>query len=218
MVDYLTGYSALAGILMALYVRERTGKAQKVEATLFDTALSMLVPHASNWLHSGRVPGLLGSAHPNISPYDKFKAGGGELFLGVLNDGQFRRLCERLSRQDLFDDARFTSNARRLENRAALRKELERTFATYEVETLCRDLMASGVPAGPVHNVEQAFAQPHAAHRQMLVERDGYRGVGVPLKLSATPGRPGRRPPRFNEHAEEILAQAGRADPTLLKT
>ena len=208
-VDYVTGYSALTGILMALYVRERTGKAQKVEATLFDTALSLLVPHAANWLCSDRAPGLLGSAHPNISPYDKFKAGSGELFLGVLNDGQFRRLCERISRKDLFDDPRFKSNAKRVENRDVLRRELEKTFAAFEVEALCKDLMANGVPAGPVHNVAQAFAQPHAAHRQMLVEREGYRGVGVPLKLSETPGRPGRRPPLFNEHAEEVLREAG---------
>ena len=215
-VDYLTGYSALTGIVMALYVRERTGKAQKVEATLFDTALSLLVPHASNWLYSDRAPGLLGSAHPNISPYDKFRAGSGELFLGVLNDGQFRRLCEHISRNDLFDDPRFKSNATRLANREALRAELERAFAAFEVEALCKDLMANGVPAGPVHNVPQAFAQPHAAHRGMLVERDGYRGVGVPLKLSATPGRPGRRPPRFNEHAAEIRQQAGIGDQPVL--
>lgn len=211
-VDYLTGYNALTGILMALYVRSSTGKAQKVEATLFDTALSLLVPHASNWLYSDRAPGLLGSAHPNISPYDKFKAGRGELFLGVLNDGQFRRLCERIARNDLFEDARFRSNSTRLENREALRAELEKTFAAFDVDALCNDLMANGVPAGPVNTVPQAFAQPHAAHRQMLVERDGYRGVGVPLKLSATPGKPGRRPPRFNEHAEEILQSLQRGE------
>jgi len=215
-VDYLTGYTALTGILMALYVRERTGKAQKVEATLFDTALSLLVPHAANWLASDRAPGLLGSAHPNISPYDKFRAGNGELFLGVLNDGQFKRLCEHISRQDLFDGPLFKSNATRLANRDALRAELEKAFAAFEVESLCKDLMARGVPAGPVHNVPQAFAQPHAAHRQMLVEHDGYRGVGVPLKLSATPGRAGRRPPRFDEHAAEIRAQAGIGDQPVL--
>ncbi len=208
-VDYITGYNALVGILMALYNREREGKGQRVEATLFDTALSMLVPYASNWLASGKTPVLLGSAHPNISPYDKFRAGDGILFLGVLNDGQFRRLCDRIGRHDLLEDPRFRSNAERLANRDALKAELEKTFAGFAVEALCADLMKSGVPAGPVNDVPHAFAQPHVAHREMLVEREGYRGVGVPLKLSATPGQAGRNPPRFNEHAEEILREAG---------
>ena len=92
-VDYVTGYNALTGILLALHARERAGGDSGSRSTLFDTALSMLVPHAANWLCSGRTPGLLGSAHPNIAPYDKFQAGDGELFLGIVNDGQFRRFC-----------------------------------------------------------------------------------------------------------------------------
>jgi len=206
-VDHLTGYVALAGILMALHARTRTGKGQRVEATLFDTGLSLLVPHASNWLYSGRTPRLLGSAHPNICPYDKFRAGEGELFLAVANDGQFARLCDHIKRADLARDARFTTNAKRLENRDALRSELEGAFAPFEVETLCRELMAAGVPAGPVNDVPHALEQAHARHRAMRVEDGDYRGVGSPIKLSATPGKPGRRPPRFNEHADEILSE-----------
>ena len=203
-VDHLTSYTALTGILMALYVRAQTGKGQKVEATLFDAALSLLVPHAANWFYSDRTPGLLGNAHPNISPYDKFKARDGELFLGVVNDGQFRRLCEHIRRTDLLGDPRFATNALRVQNVAALRVELEGTLASLPVEALCRDLMASGVPAGPVHSVPQAFSQPHAAHRAMQVSKGDYRGIGVPVKLSATPGQPGRRPPRFDEHADTV--------------
>jgi crotonobetainyl-CoA:carnitine CoA-transferase CaiB-like acyl-CoA transferase len=213
MVDHLTGYVAMSGILMALVARQRTGKGQRVEATLFDTGLSLLVPQASNWFYSGRAPRLLGSAHPNICPYDKLKAGGGEIFLGVANDGQFRRLCECIGRGDLAADARFQTNPSRLENRAALRVELEQAFAAREADSLCRDLMRAGVPAGPVNTVPQAFAQPHAAHRGMLVEDGAYRGVGTPMKFSASRARAARRPPRFGEHADEILAGAGyRAD------
>ena len=203
-VDHLTSYTALTGILMALYVRSITGKGQKVEATLFDAALSLLVPHAANWFYSDRAPTLLGNAHPNISPYDKFKARDGELFLGVVNDGQFRRLCEHIDRTDLASDPRFATNALRVQNVAALRGELEATLALLPVEALCRDLMAKGVPAGPVHSVPQAFSQPHAAHRGMQVNNGDYRGIGLPIKLSVTPGQPGRRPPRFDEHADTI--------------
>ena len=100
-VDYVTGYNALTGILLALQARELSGGDSGSRSTLFDTALSMLVPHAANWLCSGRTPGRLGSAHPNIAPYDKFQAGDGELFLGVVNDGQFRRFCAQVGRADM---------------------------------------------------------------------------------------------------------------------
>ena len=205
-VDHLTGYTAFTGIVLAIYARERTGEGQKVDATLFDAGLSLLVPHAANWFYSDRTPTLLGSAHPNICPYDKFSASDGELFLGVVNDGQFRKLCDHVGRADLRDDPRFSTNAMRVQNSAALRRELEGAFASLQVETLCRELMARGVPAGPVHSVPQALSQAHARHRNMLVDDDEYRGIGLPIKLSGTPGAPGSRPPRFNEHSELINA------------
>ena len=208
-VDHLTGYVAMSGILMALYARERTGTGQRVEATLFDAGLSLLVPHAANWFHSGRAPRLLGSAHPNICPYDKFTAGDGEIFLAVANDGQFRKLCEFIGRQDVAADPRFATNESRLENRDALRAELEKAFAEYQVEPFCRDLMRAGVPAGPVHTVPQALAQAHAEHRGMLVQDGDYRGIGAPVKLSQSCARAARKPPRFGEHAAEALAEAG---------
>jgi crotonobetainyl-CoA:carnitine CoA-transferase CaiB-like acyl-CoA transferase len=208
-VDYVTGYNALAGVLLALAARERSGTGQRVEVTLFDTALSLLVPHAANWICSGGVPGRLGSAHPNIAPYDKFAAADGEIFLGILNDGQFSRFCQKVGRGDLLDDPRFRTNADRLRHVAALRTELERTLAAFKSDDLCRELMRSGVPAGAVNTVPQAFAQPHTAHRDMLVESEGHRAPGIPVKLAQTPGSAGRRPPRLGEHAREILADAG---------
>ncbi len=206
-VDYVTGYNALTGILLAISARHQTGRGQRVEVALFDTALSMLVPHAANWLCSGNTPGRLGSAHPNIAPYDKFPAADGELFLGVVNDGQFRRFCKQVGRADLSDDPRFQTNAARLLHRSELRAEIERTLASFKVEDICHKLMKNGVPAGAVNSVPQAFAQPHVAHRRMLVEHDGHRAAGIPVKLSATPGRPGAAPPRRNQHAEEIRSE-----------
>ncbi|WP_349631037.1 CaiB/BaiF CoA transferase family protein [Bradyrhizobium jicamae] len=208
-VDYVTGYNALTGVLLALAARERSGRGQRVEVTLFDTALALLVRHAANWICSGNAPGRLGSAHPNIAPYDKFAAADGEIFLGILNDGQFRRFCQKVGRGDLLDDPRFRSNADRLRHVAALRAELERTLAAFKSDDLCRDLMRAGVPAGAVNTVPQAFAQAHVAHRDMLIERDGHRAPGLPVKLAQTPGDATRRPPRFGEHAQEILTEAG---------
>lgn len=208
-VDHLTGYTALSGILMALYERERSGLGQRVEATLFDSALSLLLPHAANWMLSGRTPGLLGSAHPNIAPYDRFACRDGEIFLGILNDRQFRRFCEHLGLAELPGDARFLSNAQRLQHREPLRRAIEGVLAHRPRAALCQELMRLGVPAGPVNTVAEAFEQPHAVQRQMLVERAGYRGVGVPTRLSRTPPVPGAVPPRFAQHSEEILREVG---------
>ena len=208
-VDYLTAYNALSGVLLALAARGSSGLGQRVEATLFDTGLALLMPHASNWLYSGRIPQRMGSSHPNIAPYDRYAAADAEIFLGVVNNGQFKRFCECVSRPDLADDPRFTDNSLRLANRDALRAEIERTLVSIPAAALCEDLMRHGVPAGPVNDVAQALSQPHAAHRQMLVEHDGHRSLGIPVKLSANPGRPGHRPPRLGEHSNAILTELG---------
>lgn len=206
-VDYVTGYNALTGILLALNVRHQTGRGQRVEVALFDSALAMLIPHAANWMCSGKTPGRLGSDHPNITPYGKFQASDGELFLGIVNDGQFHRFCHQLGQPALASDQRFATNPARLEHRAELRAEIEHLLAGFEVEAICAALMRNGVPAGPVNTVPQAFAQPHVAIRKMLVEQDGHRAPGIPVKLSDTPGAPGRLPPKVNQHATEIMAE-----------
>jgi len=208
-VDYLTGYNALSGVLLALAARERSGFGQRVEATLFDTGLALLIPHASNWFYSGRIPQRMGSSHPNIAPYDRYAAADGEVFLGVVNNGQFSRFCECVSRPDLACDPRFADSSVRLANRDALRAEIEGTLIAFPAAALCEDLMRHGVPAGPVNDVAQALSQPHAAHRAMVVDQQGHRSLGLPVKLSATPGRAGSLPPRLSEHAAAILTELG---------
>ncbi len=210
-VDHLTGYVAATAILMALYARERTGEGQRVEATLFDTGLSLLVPHAANWFASGQAPALLGSAHPNIAPYEKFRVGEREIFLGVANDGQFRKLCECLALPKLAADVRFATNAARVAHRGELRAALEEAFAAHEANALCRELMRRGVPAGVVNAIPDALSHAHAVHRGMTTEGEGYRGVAPPARLGSTRWRRTRRPPRFAEHTDEILAEAGYA-------
>lgn len=206
-VDHLTGYTAMSGILMALFERAASGRGQRVEATLFRSALSLLVPHAANWMHSGKAPGLLGSAHPNIAPYDKFACRDGLVFLGIVNDRQFRRFCECLGLHALKDDARYASNAARLAHRDSLRAAIEGALAMRERQALCQELMRAGVPAGPVNTVPEAFEQAHAA--DMRVHARDYHGIGPPVALARTPGRPGGAPPRYAEHTEEILTEAG---------
>lgn len=208
-VDHLTGYVALSGILMALHARERTGRGQRVEATLFDTALSLLLPHAANHLASGATPGLLGSAHPNIAPYDKFDAGGGEIFIGIVNDGQFRRFCRHIARHELADDPRFNCNRQRLANRDALRIEIESALAARDGAALCDELMRIGVPASVVNSVPEALRHPHATHRGTLQRSGRSTGLRSPCTLHGTPGVAGGEPPAFAADSEQIMRTLG---------
>uniref|UniRef100_UPI000D36C63E CaiB/BaiF CoA transferase family protein n=1 Tax=unclassified Variovorax TaxID=663243 RepID=UPI000D36C63E len=208
-VDHVTGYTALTGILLALVERAKTGRGQKVEATLFDTAMSLLVPHAANWMYSDQTPRLLGSAHPNIAPYDRFACRDGQIFLGILNDRQFRRFCEHVGLATLWSDERFATNAMRLRHRDELRELIEAATRQRDRDGLCAELMRVGVPAGAVNSVPQAFAQAHAQHRAMRVETDGYHGIGVPARLSRSPGSAAGVPPRYGEHTEQVLREAG---------
>ena len=208
-VDHLTGYVAQSGILMALRAREQTGKGQRVEAALFDTALSLLVPHAANWMSSGVTPGLLGSAHPNIAPYDKYQAQDALVFIGILNDAQFRRFCAHIGRTGLPADERFSSNAQRVTNRDALKLEIEAALQECPAASLCEALMRIGVPASPVNGVPQALSHAHVAHRGMVVERGGHKALRSPARLLGTPGTPGRAPPAFAADSQQLLLALG---------
>jgi formyl-CoA transferase len=208
-IDLATGlYSAIA-ILMALQERTRSGRGQFLDMTLHDCGMALLHPQAANFFLSGKRPPLLGSAHPNISPYDRFPTRTCEIVLACGNDAQFRKLAEIVGRPELAGDRRFGSNADRMANREALTAELVAAFAEHDGVALADNLLRNGVPAGPVLAVDEATTAPHAVARGMVTELDGYRGLGTPIKLSRTPGRTRRKPPRFAEHAADVLREHG---------
>ena len=209
MVDMGTGLTAAIGILSALHERERSGKGQFIETSLYDTAVSLLFPYAPNWFLSGKRPKLIGSAHPNIAPYDRFPTKTCDIFLGVGNDRQFGMLCDKLNAVELASNPQFETNGLRNENKAALREALEPLLARHDGEALAMELMALGVPAGPVLEVPEVVNHPHTAHRDMLVERHAYKGIGNPIKMSRTPAEPRDRPPRHGEHTRQVLAELG---------
>ena len=195
-VDMTSGMNAAIGILLALHERERSGRGQFVDITLFDSALAILHPHAANLLGGGATPGRSGNAHPNIAPYETFPTARGELFLAVGNDGQFAKLDAMLG-SALAADARFVTNPARVANRPALREALVALLAGHEAEPLAARLMAGGVPAAPLLDVAQALAHSHTAHREMIVPGD-FPSIASPVKLSRTPATyrlppPGRR-------------------------
>lgn len=214
LVDIGTGLYAAVAILMALIERQRSGRGQHLDVSLFDCGHAMMHPHAANFFLSGIEPGLTGSAHPNISPYDTFATGTVALFLAVGNERAFRRLCEIIGAPSLADDPRFATNADRVVNRQALKRELEQVLAHHDGAELWRTLLDAGVPAGPIFGLRAALAHPHAAFRQTIVERGAYRAMATPIKPSRSEAELRHTPPRFAEHSREIL-DTERIDPEL---
>jgi len=209
LVDIGCGLYAAIAVLMALQERTRSGQGQYIDMTLYDAGIALMHPHIPNYLLSGKLPRLTGNAHPNICPYDSYPTKTVDVFLAVGNDRAFRRLCEELGQPELADDARFKSNPDRLVNRDALTEILKALLQDRDGEALCAKLLSIGVPAGPVRNLEQVMTHPHTLHRGMAAAQDGYEGWGIPIKLSRTPGRIARRPPKFGGHGREILAGFG---------
>lgn len=214
LVDIGTGLYAAIAILMALIERQRSGRGQHLDVALFDCGHAMMHPHAANFFLSGKEPGLTGSAHPNISPYDTFRTGTVPLFLAVGNERAFKRLCEIIGVPELAQDPRFATNADRVVHREALKVELERALARHDGAQLWQQLIDAGVPAGPLFGVKAAVEHPHTAHRKMIVEQGRYRAMATPIKPSRSRAPLRRVPPRFAEHTEEILEEA-RIDPAL---
>lgn len=209
LVDMGTGLYTAIALLMAVVERERSGQGQYIDMTLYDCAISLMHPHVSNYYLSGKVPGLTGNAHPNISPYDKFRTSNTDIFIGAGNNRAFTRLCNELGSPELADDERFRDNRGRVANRVALTAELEKLMAGVDGFALCDRLLAAGLPAGPVRNTEEVMQHPHTAHRGMAASLDWFRGTGTPIKLSRTPGDLRRTPPPFGVHGREILREHG---------
>jgi crotonobetainyl-CoA:carnitine CoA-transferase CaiB-like acyl-CoA transferase len=196
-VDIATGMNAALGILMALHERAKSGHGQFIEVALYDSGLAFLYPHTANHLlDPSRVPGRSGNAHPNITPYDTFATRTVPIFLAVGNDGQFAKLAEQIGAPELASDPRFVDNRQRNAHRAELKRLLEPKLTQFDCEPLADRLMRAGVPCAPIHDVPAALADPHTAHRGMVVEiGKEYRGVASPIKLSRTPASYRLEPP-----------------------
>jgi crotonobetainyl-CoA:carnitine CoA-transferase CaiB-like acyl-CoA transferase len=157
-VDLLAGKDVVMGVLAALVQRERTGRGQHVEVNLLSSAVAALANQASSYLTTGIAPRRLGNHHPSIAPYGAFRAADGPIAIAVGNDRQWAALADTLEAAELGIDARFATNAARVENRDALIEELERRLAADEVATWIDRLGAAGIPAGKVNDVGEAIA------------------------------------------------------------
>lgn len=208
LVDTATGMNAAMGVLLALYEREKSGRGQSIEVTLFDTALGMLHPHTTNALNGGRSA-RTGNGHPNIVPYDLYPTRSEKLFVAIGNDRQFGVLCQELGKPELAQSPLYKTNRDRVVNRDSLREELVALLAQFDGKALFSRLMDLGVPCAPMLTVEQALALEHTKTRQMSLESGPYRFTGVPIKMERTPGAVRLPPPAIGEHSLELLQRFG---------
>jgi len=211
LLDVIAGLYAAAGISAAIRERERTGRGRHVSVSLFDAGVAALVNQAANHLLGGEVPGPMGSAHPNIAPYESLRARGGPLVLAAANDGLFTRACEVLGRRELAEDPRFARNADRVRNRAALRELLEDALGKRTPEEWVRRLTEAGVPAAPVRDLAAVFGSDEGRAAIQEIE-DPVRGllrlVRSPIRLDGRAETAARPPPLLGEHTDEVEEEA----------
>ena len=211
-VDLFTGTYATVAILAALRHRDATGQGQHIDCALLDTQLAMMSNQASNYLNGGAVPGRMGNDHPNIVPYRDYATADGEIVVALGNDRQFRDFLRVLRLDTLGEDPRFASVALRSANRAALHAHLAPSVARWRSDDLVAAMEAAKLPAGKVNGLPEILADAHVVHRaivQPMARQDGtaLNVVAFPVKLSGTPARYDRAPPRAGADTRAALSE-----------
>jgi succinate--hydroxymethylglutarate CoA-transferase len=209
-VDVCTGLLACGTILAALHARQHTGRGQRVEVSLYETSLAMLVNVAASYLVAGKDGGRFGNGHPSIVPYTTYPTQDGMMAVAVGNDAQFARFARTLGHPEWARDPRFVQNRDRVVHREALDALIADTLRTDVAAAWIARLQAAGVPCGRINSVAQALEDPHTAARGMVetVEHPTIgplRMLGIPFKLAGTPASVRRPPPTLGQHTTEIL-------------
>lgn len=216
--DLTTGIIAAYAVVNALLYRERTGKGQKVEASLMETAVALLNYHAQGYLLDGTVPGRLGSGHPSMVPYTSFQCQDGDfVFIVAHSDRFWQRLCESLGLEHLTTDPRFADNTKRVENREELEEIVADEVVKYVRGDVLKLLADAGVTAMPVNTVDRLMHEPQVQHREIIqtVQHPTLgelKVLGSPVKFSAMKTRPTTAPPTYGEHTDQLLREHGYSD------
>ncbi len=215
--DLLAGIFAAQGIQLALLERTRSGMGQIVDTSLLESMVGVLSWSAGIYFETGCAPGPAGQHHPLSSPYGRFKASDGYLNIAAASDAMWRSLAGELGRLRWLEDPRFESAPMRVACRQELCDEIEEVLATNTVGYWVAKLNEAGVPAGPVLNIAEVFADPQVAAREMLVELPHpqlgvFKTTGLAVKLRGSPGGITRRPPLCGEHSVEVLRECGMQD------
>ena len=210
MADLAAGMFAFQGMLAALIARGRTGRGQRVDVSLLDSVAALLTYQASRYFATGAAPGRHGNRHASIAPYDTFDTADGVIVLAVGNDAQWQSFCRTMPAPELGADARYRTNAGRVEHYSALVAVLSPLLRAWRLDDLVDVLRAAGVPCGAVRSIDQALADPQIAARAMIETIQhpsigALKTLGLPVKLSDTPGHIRTAPPRLGEHTRQVL-------------
>ena len=212
--DLTAGLFAANGIMAAYIHALKTGQGQMVDTSLMEAGVAYTVWESSVYFAQGEIPGPLGSAHRVSAPYQALRTRDGYLNLGAATQPTWEQLCRAIGREDLMEDERFRAPWDRKAREEELAALLEETFSTQDTEHWLELLDGAGVVAGPIYNMEQVYQDPQVLAREMLVDTEDpelgtIHNIGVPVKLSATPGSIRRRAPALGEHSGEILLEHG---------
>ncbi len=214
MSDLNAGIYAAYGILAAYVHRLKTGEGQYVDTSLLEGAVAYTFWESAIYFATGEIPQPLGSAHRLNAPYQVFETKDGALSIGAANQSTWEKLCRVLGRQDLLEDPRFMTNAERVKHYRGLGALLQPVFHQRTTAEWLSLLEVAGVPAGPIYNIAHVYEDPHIRHRDMIVELEHplagrVKNIGIPVKLSLTPGQIRRPAPVLGEHTDEVLLWLG---------
>ena len=212
--DLTAGLFGANGIMAAYIHALKTGQGQLVDTSLLEAGVAYTVWESSVYFADGEIPGPLGSAHRVSAPYQALRTRNGYLNLGAATQPTWEQLCRAIGREDLMEDEKFRNPWDRKAREEELAALLEETFSSEDTEHWLELLDGAGVVAGPIYNMEQVYQDPQVLAREMLVDFEDpelgtIRNIGVPVKMSTTPGSIRRRAPGIGEHSSEILLERG---------
>ena len=215
LADIGSGMMAAFGVMTALFHREKTGQGQYIDVSMLDLQVAWLTYQAATYFANGTPPPRVGSAHPNLVPYQAFKCSDGKYVnVAVGNERFWQRFCGALGRQDLMESPKYALNRDRVKNRVKLAALLQEVFSRETSGHWVKVLEEAEVPCGPINDLADVFSDPQVLHREMLLELDHpsagrIKQTGIPIKFSETPGAINLPPPLLGQHTEEILTELG---------
>jgi crotonobetainyl-CoA:carnitine CoA-transferase CaiB-like acyl-CoA transferase len=212
--DLNAGFYAAYGVLCAYIERLKTGTGQLVDASLLESGLAYTFWESAIYFTTGRAPKPAGSAHRLTAPYQSFPTRDGYINIGAANQSNWERLCGALARPDLLEDSRFATNSDRMQNLQQLDATLTETFRGRDSAEWLDAMEGAGVPCGPIYDLAEAYDDPQVRAREMVVEVEHpvagtIKNIGIPVKLSETPGTVRRAAPTLGQHTDEVLAEFG---------
>ena len=212
--DLNAGIYAAFGVMNAYVSRLKTGVGQHVDASLLEAGIAYTIWESAIYFATGVPPEPVGSGHHLSAPYQAFATADGYIMVGGANQANWERLCGAIGREDLLEDETFASNALRMQNLALLEETLQETLSQQTTAHWLEALVNAGVPCGPINDMAEVYADPQVAARDMVVELEhplagATRNIGVPIKLSETPGSVRTAAPTLGQHTDAVLAEHG---------